>query len=171
MRKIVLGFVFGLVTLMLLQSVSAYVHYEYSDNYRGRLYVGFNDDHRYGRYYGGDIDEERYCRYWDRGRLEWRRDRVCEWVNKGDWKERTQRTRAAIWQSNSFDNRYNLLGGQSSGDAFYYHYGDKGETKPNDWRYKRVYDPRIDNEYVMGKGYYYYKPRIDKETGTYSWRF
>lgn len=193
-KSVMLGLMLGILAAVFVQGVSAYVYYEYSPEYRGRLYVSLHDDdypYRYGGYYGryryydledyhervedywdsGDFDEEAYCRYWDHGDLEWDRDRVCEWINKGDRREQVLRTRAAIWQSNSFDNRYNIQSGRSSGDAFYYHYGDKSETKPSDWRYKRAYDPRVDNERVMGHGYYYYEPRYDPDTGTYNWRF
>jgi hypothetical protein len=151
MKKLVVcGLVAGMLALALLQSVAAYTYYGS---------------------WNGDVDEERYCSYWDNGELEWKRDRVCEWMNTGDWKERTIRTRAAVWQSNSYDMRYNIQAGRSSGDAFYYHYGDKSETSPSDWRYKTTFDPRVDNEAVKGYGYYYYQPRYDYATQTFNWRF
>jgi hypothetical protein len=151
-NKILLTLCAGILVLALLQSASAH-------NYRS---------YNYGRY--GDYD--RSCRYFDRGDLKWHTNKVCEWVENGDgWREETQRARAVVWQANSYDMRYNIHAGRSSGDAFYYHYGDKSETSPSDWRYKHAFDPRIDNEYVMGYGYYYYEPRYDYQTKTYNWRF
>jgi hypothetical protein len=149
MSKVILAICAGILVLSLLQSVDAYTHRTY----------------RYGEY-------DSSCRYFDRGDLKWHTDKVCEWVERGDgWREETIRARAVVWQANSYDMRYNIQAGRSSGDAFYYHYGDKSETKPSDWRYKHAFDPRIDNEYVMGYGYYYYEPRYDYETKTYNWRF
>lgn len=132
--------------------------------------LGSADASRYRSHRFGDYDSS--CRYWDDNALKWKTDKVCEWVENGDgWREETQRARAVVWQANSYDIRYNIQAGRSSGDAFYYNYGDKSQTKPSDWRYKRAYDPRVDNEYVMGYGYYYYEPRYDYQTKTYNWRF
>lgn len=150
-KKIILGICAGILVLSFLQAASAYT---------------FNAYNNYGNY-----DYNPSCQSWDRGDLEWERDRVCEWMNTGNWKERTIRTRAAIWQSDSYDTRYNIQSGRSSGDAFYYHYGDKSETSYSDWRYKTAYDPRVDNEAMKGYGYYYYQPRYDSQSGTFNWRF
>ena len=128
------------------------------------------DAHIYRTYGYGDYDVS--CKYWDDNSLKWKTDKVCQWIENGDgWREEVKRARAVVWQANSYDMRYDINFGRSSGDAFYYNYGDKSKTKPSDWRYKRVFDPRIDNEYVMGKGYYYYQPRYDYASGTYNWRF
>ena len=148
MKKIILS-VFVLLALSALQSVDAYTYRTYSF---------------------GDYDSS--CKYWDYNEFKWRTDRVCQWVENGDgWREEAQRYQAVVWQANSYDMRYNIQSGRSSGDAFYYRYGDKSETKPSDWRYKTTFDPRVDNEYVKGYGYYYYQPRYDYTSGTYNWRF
>ncbi|MBU0907215.1 MAG: hypothetical protein KKE05_03605 [Nanoarchaeota archaeon] len=155
MKKIILAMCAGLLVLGFLQSASAYTY----------TYGNYNS-------YGNRGDYDSSCRYFDYGDLEWHTDRVCQWVEAGDgWKEETIRARAVVWQSNSYDNRYNIQFGRSSGDAFYYHYGDKSETSPSDWRYKTAFDPRVDNTYVKGYGYYYYQPRYDYTTGAYNWRF
>ncbi|MFH1802481.1 MAG: hypothetical protein ABH864_03440 [archaeon] len=149
-KALMFGIVAGILAFAFLQSVSAYSYQTYR--------------------YGGDYD--RSCEYFDYGELEWKTNKVCEWVENGDgWKEETIRARAVVWQSNSYDARYNIQSGRSSGDAFYYHYGDKSATSPSDWRYKTAYDPRADNTYVKGYGYYYYQPRYDSQTGTFNWRF
>ena len=150
-NRILLAICAGILALAFLQSASAYVY-------------------TYGNYRYGDYDST--CKYWDDGELEWRTDRVCQWVENGDgWREETQRYRAVVWQSNSYDARYNVQAGRSSGDAFYYHYGDKSETSPSDWRYKTAFDPRVDNTYLKGYNYYYYQPRYDYETKTFNWRY
>jgi hypothetical protein len=161
-KKILMGIFAGILAMAFLQSASAY---SFQTNWETNSY-------NYGRYDYGNYDYDSSCKYFDYGELKVRTDRVCAWVEDGDgWREETIRARAVVWQADSYDARYNIQSGRSSGDAFYYHYGDKSETSPSDWRYKTAYDPRVDNEYVMGYNYYYYEPRYDSETKTYNWRF
>ncbi|MBS3077759.1 hypothetical protein J4233_05845 [Candidatus Pacearchaeota archaeon] len=171
-NKIFLALCAGILVLTLMQSasVSAYTYYDYSPMYGTRLSAGFGSSpYRYGNYV---YDYDSSCKYWDNGALKLRTDKVCEWVENGDgWREEVQRARAVVWVTDSYDARYNIQAGRSSGDAFYYHYGDKSATSPSDWRYKQAFDPRIDNEEVMGYNYYYYEPRYDYATQTYNWRF
>lgn len=171
--KILFVILAGILALSFLQGAAAYTSYDYSPRYGGAIYVGAGSDdydYRYGRNF--DVDYDSSCKYLDYGALKWKTDRVCAWVENGDgWREETLRARAVVTQANSYDARYNIQSGRSSGDAFYYHYGDKSETKPSDWRYKTAFDPRVDNEYVKGYGYYYYEPRYDSTTKTFNWRF
>ncbi|MFX0211583.1 MAG: hypothetical protein ACFFDT_36735 [Candidatus Hodarchaeota archaeon] len=176
-KVIVFGLLAGILALAFLQSAGAYASYDYSPRYGGRLYVSWDDDDYYDRYdYGyGEryyYDYDPACKYWDGNALKWRNDKLCEWIENGDGaREEQLRYNAVAWQGNSYDWRYNIQSGRSSGDAFYYHYEDKSETSPSDWRYKTAFDPRVDNTYVKGDNYYYYQPRYDSESGTWNWRF
>lgn len=176
MKKIFMTALAGILVFGFMQAVSAaYATYTYYPNNAANLHISLDDDYGYrgGVYsYGagrlGDYDSS--CRYFDRGDLKWHTNKVCQWVENGNgWKEETIRARAVVWQSNSYDDRYNMNSGLPSGIAF------GGDEQPaqdySNWRYKHAFDPRIDNTYVMGNGYYYYQPRYDLNTQTYNWRY
>ena len=167
MKKILLG-IFALIFLAsALSSVSAY-YYSTDNNYcrydcvdsspDGRLYViDFHDgidsyryryvDHygypRYRAYYADDFDF--------------------------DIPDRYKFNENVYFLDHSFNDRYDITSGKSSGEAFcpgcvddYY--------KPSNWRYKQAYDFQRDANGGYGDKRYY-APRYDYKSGTYNWRY
>lgn len=143
----------------------------YSNSYYPQ-YRNYPYQYNYGNSYGPSYLNYRYfdndnCQYFDRDDLKWREDKVCAWANKGGFREEVQRKRAINFLYDSATNRYASNFGVESGKAFDYNF--ENPKNPSDWRNKPAYDPITYG--VNGRYNYYYKPRLDAQTGAYDWRF
>jgi hypothetical protein len=171
MNKIFPLAIFAVFFLALaLQSVSAYASYNYYPNSGyGEFSLSFHDkNHENYNYYGSNHDGY----YWDNEDLKWRKDPVQEWINNGDgWREQVKRARAVNFLVTSWDERYAMASGKTTGEVFSYNDGatdTKAESSTN-WRYKEAYDPLVHG--VDSYKNYYYEPRYDSQTQTYNWRY
>lgn len=141
----------------------------YYDSYANRYayYNSYRDDYYYDGYSGRPIGYYSTCYDYDYEDLRWERNPACDWIEDGEgWREEYIRARAAVRQSNDFDDRYNIAYGRDSGDVFYYDDYDS-EGSYSNWRYKEAYDPRV----YGSTGSNYYSARYDPETKTYNWRY
>lgn len=80
-----------------------------------------------------------------------------------------QKIKAVKWVLDSYNARYKLNDGKTSGEAFYYDIPQAGENvQGSNFRNKPAYDPLFDG--VDPKNNYYYKPQVDS-SGAANWRF
>jgi hypothetical protein len=171
MKKIIALLVLGLFLFSFTQLVGAVTFYDYNPR-TGNTYVYVGDDRPYGFYRNYDRDWSRY--YFDEEDLRYEKDLVYEWVQNGDGlREEALRYRAVASVADSFDNRYMLSYGRSSGDVHYYDRFsyDLHKAKDSAWRFKEAYSPSV---HGTGKEYensYYYEPRYDADSGTFNWRY
>jgi hypothetical protein len=141
--KVILSTLF-LVALTLQPVTAAYFsYYDSPYNYGGRAYFSLSDRPPRVQFY-----------YWD-----WDSD-------YRDWLVEYRKVQAAKWVVNSYNARYDITSGKSSGDAFCQ------RCKINlqgYWGQKPAYNFRT-HEYNSNDNYYY-KPIRDSRTGIYNWRF
>ncbi|MBU0760390.1 MAG: hypothetical protein KJ600_02690 [Nanoarchaeota archaeon] len=162
MKKIMLAVV-GLVLLGLMtQNVSALYSYESPPRYGG-FYTSY--EHKPSDYYDKYPTVYRKLKY--SGTSE---DPVVKWISNGEgWEEKVNRARAAVWMAESYDWRYNVAYGRSSGEVF--HGDEKPAESSSNWRYKEAYTPWAHGPGTASYKSYYYEPRYDSETQTFNWKY
>lgn len=171
MRKTILLLALaGVFLIRLLNCVSAYAVYDYNPyNDKAYIYVGAGRPYSYGY---SDYDPASYT--WDDDDLRWEKDPINEWIQNGNGaREEFIRLRAVDEVERSFNDRYRLSYGRSSGDVHYYnrYTPDVESTSASNWRYKEAYDPSIHGRGANNENYYYYQPRYDYQKGEFNWRY
>ena len=171
MKKSIFILAFVVIFVAALHIASASVAYDYNTRYGAHMYVGTGKPSYYG-YSAYDRDYQVYN--WDDNDLRWEKDPVNAWIQDGDgWREETFRARTVDEVIGSYENRYALSYGRSSGDVHYYdrYTPDLDEAKPSNWRFKEAYTPEAyGRDAYYGNGYYY-EPRYDYDSETFNWRY
>ena len=161
MRKAILVLGVAIILMLLIAgSVDAYTYrYRQPHNY----YTSFSGDSDnyfyYDNLYGGEI----YLSLGDRNCYSCHHNR---YYYDDDYRERVIGRAALDWTFRSYDARYNLAYGKTTGEAFT---PSLNENVPlSNWRNKYSYDYRLDGR---GLNENYYQPVFDSELGYYNWRY
>jgi len=166
MKKAVICLVGLLVLFLLAGDVSAYIYrtgyespfvsYHYDQYPRDAFtYINLHE-------FGDDYDDDDICLWHSYGGA-----RVERFNNCDDWD--FQKRVGAAWLDYSSNLRYAQTFGRSSGDAFYYHYGQNENLADSNWRFKEAYNPVMHG--VDRDNDYYYKPRYDSDLGRWNWKY
>lgn len=165
-KMIAFGILLFALLVSTLASVSAY-HYNTDNNYcrydcidrspDGTLYVV--DFHGIDRYRYRYVDYYGYPRY----RVYYAKD-----FDDFDIPDRYKFNENIYFLDHSFNDRYDITRGKTSGQAFCPDCKDD-HYDPSNWRYKQAYDLQKDAYGGYGDGYY--TPRYNYKSGTYNWRY
>ncbi|MEK6854682.1 MAG: hypothetical protein AABX73_00490 [Nanoarchaeota archaeon] len=137
--------IFGILALIALLNLVSANHYVYRYHYDSPHLV-----YHYDNLHGGEF----YYSF-DDYRSHYRHDRAY-----------FQKMRAVRFIDSSYNDRYDIVAGKTTGKAFG---DDNKDTSASNWRNKYAYDYRIDG--VNPTYNYYYKPVYDSSLGYYNWRY